>query len=272
MSRVRLTLAYDGTDFAGFQRQAGEHKGIRTVAGTLEARLAEVCGHLVNLVGAGRTDTGVHALGQVAHFDKMGGIPVERLERVLNTVLLPEIRVSAVEEVGDDFHARFTAVSRTYHYYLCAEAPPPMLARYVCWVPEITSDWPDRCRTGLTALQGKHDFAAFCAERVEATSTVRTVVTTAVEARGPFFRIEIRADAFLRSMVRLIVGELAEIATGRAEIGALAERLANPEILPGKPAPAQGLFLTHVEYPDGYGGREPQEMWPPFVEMTPIEN
>src|SRR5688572_21289384 len=154
MSRVRLTLAYDGTGFAGFQRQPKDlTAGKGTVAGTLEARLAEVCGHPVNLVGAGRTDTGVHSLGQVAHFDKMGGIPVARLERVLNTVLLPEIRVSAVEEVGDDFHARFSAVSRTYHYYLCAEAPPPMLARYVWWVPEITSDWSERCRTRLMALQ-----------------------------------------------------------------------------------------------------------------------
>ena len=266
MSRVRLTLAYDGTGFAGFQRQAeGGMAGVRTVAGTLEARLAEVCGHPVNLIGAGRTDTGVHALGQVAHFDKMGGIPVERLERVLNPLLLPELRITTVEEVPEDFHARFSAASRTYHYFLCSEAPPPVLGRYVWWVPELGADRTDRLRSTLGALRGTHNFGAFCADRAEAGSTVRTVLSTDVGARGPLVRIAIRADGFLRSMVRLIVGELAEIAAGRAEPEALVERLEDPERLPGKPAPPQGLFLTHVEYPDGYGGREPRDVWPPFV-------
>jgi tRNA pseudouridine38-40 synthase len=268
MSRVRLTLAYDGTDLRGFQRLGPESTRDRSVAGTLEARLAELCGHPVNLVGAGRTDAGVHAVGQVAHFDKMGGIPVERLERVLNATLMPEIRVSAVEEVCEDFHARYSAVSRTYHYFLCAEAPSPMLGRYVWWVPEPAADRTgrtDRLSRALSALDGTHDFGAFCTDRSEAGSTVRTVLSTAVETRGPMVRVALRANGFLRSMVRLIVGELVEIAAGRAEVASVEQRLADPERVPGKPAPAQGLFLAHVEYPDGYGGREERDLWPPFL-------
>jgi tRNA pseudouridine38-40 synthase len=241
-------LEYDGTGFHGFQRQPG----VRTVQETLEEHLAQVCGAPVQVVGAGRTDAGVHALGQVVHFDLAGGIPVQGLERALNRGLGPELAVRHVQETGAEFHARFSAVRRTYHYRVSRERPSPFLARYVVHDRYLRQDAGERIRAALPGLLGKQDFAVFAAAG-ETRPTVRTVFAAELKSWGPHLRLDLAADAFLRSMARRIAGLLLEIGRGREEPEAPARLLA--ERLPGRAwatAPPHGLVLARVEYPDGY--------------------
>jgi tRNA pseudouridine38-40 synthase len=172
LRRLRLVVEYNGTSFRGFQRQPQQ----LTVQGELERRLSLLCNHPVEVVGAGRTDTGVHALGQVVHFDTMGRIPAERVASAVNS-LGADIQVRQAEEVRREFHARFNAVERTYHYFISLRPTSPFLAPYAVWEPRLLADAPERMRTALLPLLGKHDFRAFAAAGTERT-TIRTVQST----------------------------------------------------------------------------------------------
>jgi len=249
VGRRRLLLEYDGTAYRGFQRQPG----LPTVQEELETALEALCGQATPVVAAGRTDAGVHALGQVVHFDGAERIPVERMERALNWRLPPEVTVRAVEEAPPGFHARFSARARIYHYWLCRERPSPVLGRYVAPAERLRDDSAERMRAALPSLVGRHDFGAFCASDAVVHTTVRTVSRAVLEESGALLRLELRADAFLKGMVRSIVGMLLEIGEGRQEPEALSEVLEGRErTRAAKPAPARGLFLVSVEYPDGY--------------------
>src|SRR5688500_15847396 len=191
MRRVRLVLEYDGTDFCGFQRQSEQP----SVQGTLESKLSEICGHPVAVVGAGRTDAGVHALGQVVHFDTTGRIPTERIAPALSSLLGDAIVARLAEETGREFHARYSARQRTYEYYVDRERPEPSLSRYVVFEPHLCADAVERMREALPAIVGTHDFAAFCAAGSGVESTVRTVLAAEVDESGSLLRVRITANA-----------------------------------------------------------------------------
>jgi tRNA pseudouridine38-40 synthase len=256
--RLRMVLEYDGTSFHGFQR----NEGVRTVQGEVEQVLAKLGGGPVETIGAGRTDTGVHALHQVIHWDTDSTIPAERVEGAVTSRLGGEIRVSCVEEAPEGFHARFSARSRTYWYWFDRERPSPFQARYVTWGEWLRPDAVERIRAALPALLGKQDFASFCGAESTARNTVRTVLRAELVERGSLLKLEITADGFLKSMVRAIAGVLLDIGRGKMEPDALGQILAARARGAARTAPPEGLFLAGVEYPDGY----PQaERWRGFV-------
>ena len=258
MRRLRLLLEYDGSRFSGFQRQPGE----RTVQGVLEARLEAVCGHPVQVVGAGRTDAGVHALGQVAHFDTDGRIPAERLARAIHSGNVTGLVVRMVDEVDECFHARYSTRRRIYQYLISRERPSPFDAGYVVYDPFLREGAAERMREALPVLLGRHDFAAFCAAGGNQKGTERTLHSAELETRGPVLRLELTADAFLRSMVRIIAGSLLEIGRGAREPDALGEALrSRRREAAGVTAPPEGLCLLRVEYPDGYPPPQHETVW-----------
>lgn len=254
MRRLRLVLEYDGTNFCGFQRQPRQ----RTVQSALEERLNALLGQPTEVTAAGRTDAGVHATGQVVHFDTEGRIPADRLEEALQYKTDPELRVRRVEETEASFHARFSAAGRTYRYYLTAERPSPFVGRYVTWTGPLRTDAFERMRAAVPAVVGTHDFGAFCAAGAEVHTTVRTVHHAELTRSGGVIRLEISADAFLWRMVRSIAGELIEIGRGRREPERLEQALRGQSRTSlSISAPPRGLFLVRVTYPDGYGADEP---------------
>lgn len=269
MRRLGLVLEYDGGRFSGFQRQPNRP----TVQAALEARLSAVCGHPIEVVAAGRTDAGVHALGQVVHFDTTGRIPVDRIATAVNSLGGSDLIVRQVQEVPAEFHARFSAVRRTYQYFLARELPSPFQASYVVYCRDWNDAWGDRIRGALDGLIGTHDFGAFCAAGsslgLGARGMVRTVFEAGLEERGTRLRLEFVGDAFLRGMVRMLVGALLEIGRERLAPDAILESLKTGQRVRAATAPAHGLFLAGVEYPDGLlavrpsaaHGPEPWQAW-----------
>jgi tRNA pseudouridine38-40 synthase len=247
---IKLTVAYDGSAYVGWQRQA---EGT-SIQGLLEAALARFEGEPVSVVGAGRTDAGVHALGQVASVRLTHPVERSALQRALNASLPADVRIVAVEEAGSDFHARFHARSKTYRYRILNLLVGDPFERHYAWhVP-----WPldvDRMSAAARFLVGTHDFAAFRAAGSDVATTIRTVQAARVQ-REPWrdcqdglLVFEIAADGFLRHMVRSQVGALVEIGSGRRDPGSLGECLARRDRrLAGPTAPAHGLFLLRVTY------------------------
>ncbi|MBV8118285.1 MAG: tRNA pseudouridine(38-40) synthase TruA, partial [Candidatus Eremiobacteraeota bacterium] len=200
---VRLTLEYDGTNFCGFQWQPA----VRTVAGVLEAALSELLAEHVKVAAAGRTDSGVHASGQVVSFSTQRRFPFDRLCIALNAMLPRDIAIRRADVVDDPFSARFSALERTYVYAIYNRAAPaPLLARYAyhVWLPLELQPM----RAAAAQLLGEHDFRSFCAELPQSGVTVRAVRELNVERRTDLLRVEIRAGGFLHRMVRTIVGTL----------------------------------------------------------------
>jgi tRNA pseudouridine38-40 synthase len=248
MRTIKLTIEYDGTHFVGWQRQA---QGV-SVQGLLEEALAAFEGAPVEVHGAGRTDAGVHALGQVASASLTASHPTETLQRALNAVLPPAVRIIEAAEAPPDFHARFSAVGKVYEYRL-VNAPyvSPFIQRYVWHVPGHL----DRAamEEAASALVGTHDFAAFQGAGSIVSSTTRTVHRIEWEwGDGPrrpvVMRIE--GDGFVRHMVRNIVGTLVDAGAGRLSPSRIPGILASRERgRAGPTAPAAGLFLVQVRYP-----------------------
>ena len=251
--RVRLDLAYDGTDFAGWQHQPDRD----TIQRRLEAavrrlyRLAPEEG--TRVVGAGRTDAGVHAEGQVAHFDALLAIPPAGIRAGLNGLLPDSIRVLAADEAAPDFHARFDATGKTYRYHLLTEtAVSPLQTRYAWPVGNGLSR--EAMEEAAAALVGRHDFRAFfAAPPGEAPRTpVRNISTARLLRRGDRLVFEVAAEGFLRYMVRRMVGTLVAVGRGQLPPDRVDALLRDPE-LPGPRfrAPAAGLRLYRVHYDGG---------------------
>lgn len=258
MTRViKLTVAYDGTDYVGWQRQAeGE-----SIQGLLERGLSRLEGAPVAVHGAGRTDAGVHALGQVASAHISCRHEVQTLTRALNATLPEDVRVVQVEDVPVDFHARFNARAKTYRYQLRSGGiASPFERRYV-WQVAGPLDVP-AMQTAAGALVGTHDFAAFQSTGTHVPSSVRTITRShlAASPRAPAHELfapcappplvyEVTGNGFLRHMVRAIVGTLVEVGRGRREAGSIPALLAGASRdAAGATAPPHGLFLVRVDY------------------------
>lgn len=243
MRTLRATLAYDGTDFHGFQAQVG----LPTVQQAVEAKLARVTGEPIRIVGAGRTDAGVHATGQVISFKTGARIPTEKVAVALNSLPPYSVIVREVREVEDEFHARFGATSRSYQYAILRGEPSPFLRRYAAWAPDLMQ--VGRMQAALGWIVGRHDFTSFSAAGAEAKSRVRTVTEARLVERGRLLFFEITADGFLQQMVRTLVGTLLEVERGLREPEDLAEILAaRDRRRAGATAPAHGLCFTRATY------------------------
>ena len=250
---IRAVVRYDGTGFAGWQVQPGQ----RTVQGVIEETLATIAGESVRIAGAGRTDSGVHALGQVFSCRWPGTEPLDKLRRSMSQMLGPEVRVESIESVPEDFHASYSAKSKRYVYVICqANEPDPFSERYSWTVPwEIDAQ---KVHALAQRVIGEHDFAGFCSSGSSAETTVRTIYSVETQPGpvvGPMdaedvWRIEFHGDGFLYKMVRNIVGTLIDIARGQTPEAELQERLNAPAPYHGFTAPAKGLFLMDVEYED----------------------
>ena len=233
--RVLLTLQYLGTRYGGWQRQTNAP----SIQQTVEEALERMFSAEVRLHGAGRTDAGVHALAQRAHFDPPFEIPDRGLILGLNQLLPPDIRITEVKPVEDDFHARFSAKSKTYEYRIWnGEVADVFLQETHAHVAKPLD--VAKMAAAAQAVVGTHDFAAFTVAEPEVESTVRTVQSISVIRDGDAIRMRLTADGFLRSMVRRIAGSLIEVGRGRFESLSFEEARWT--------APARGLVLVDVGY------------------------
>ena len=244
MRNLKLTLAYDGTDFHGWQIQPE----LRTIQGELEQALQTLFNHEVTVTGSGRTDAGVHAHGQVANVETIRTMDATAVLRGANALLPCEIRVLTVEEVGPEFHARRSARSKTYEYRLWrGTVVSPFLCRYVYpFRYPLCEDALDR---GTGYFLGDHDFTSFCAAGTEIGDRIRTIYEACWDRSGTEWIFRIRGSGFLQYMVRTIAGTLLEIGQGRRRAEQMPELFAaRDRRLAGPSLPAHGLHLMRVEY------------------------
>ena len=240
--KIALLVAYDGTDFHGFARQ----KHARTVQGELESKLSLLLRAPIETVGAGRTDAGVHASGQVVSFDAPSSVLPEWLQLRLNKLLAPEVVVRAAATVTDDFSARFSAKRREYEYRIYrSSVADPFRDRFTLWVPQPLSI--SKMRAAARALIGEHDFSSFC-RRGEG-SMVRRVRAITFTSRGDDLIVKVKADSFCHQMVRSIVGLLLDVGAGKRAPEDVGKALrAKHRNSAGPVAAARGLHLMHVAY------------------------
>jgi len=251
MPRYRLTIEYFGAPFAGWQLQDGP----QTVQGALERALETVARHQVRVHGAGRTDSGVHATGQVAHFDLEEAHEPRRLQHSLNALCAPHIRVRALEPCEGVFHARFDALGRRYLYRVALR--PVALLAPVSWHPQ----WPFDAAVfadELASALGRRDFLNFSVPRDDGKSTECHLMRAEVESAGAFLHVHIEADRFLHKMVRSLIGAAFDAARGahpEFRDGGLVRAILESRFTGERFwAPPQGLSLAKVTYPDGYDG------------------
>lgn len=251
--RLALGLAYDGTDYQGYQTQPGG----QTVQDHLESAIGEfldIPSHLVETTAAGRTDAGVHATGQVVHFDSPAERPLWNWVRGLNTFLPQSIRVRWAAEAGGDFHARFSAVRRSYTYRIYNNPVDcPLHQRFATWIFQPLDI--ARMQEASACLIGEHDFSAFRAAECQAVTPVRRLDSVVWEQQGPLLLCHLQGNAFLHHMVRNLVGSLSEIGRGARPVDWMAELLAGRDrTVAARTFPPQGLCLTGVEYPQTLQG------------------
>lgn len=246
MRRIKLTLSYDGTEYNGWQVQPG----LRTIQGMLQGVFAAIEKKPVHVAGSGRTDAGVHAIAQVAAITIGNPIPCDNLRRAANRLLPRDIRLLCAEEVHQDFHPRYDAVSKLYEYRLFREeVPSPFERRYVHHHPYPLDE--ARMVAAAPILTGEHDFTAFAAadERDKrGNSKVRTIFSSTATREGDKLFYRVRGSGFLKHMVRNIVGTLIEVGKGNLDEASLRQMLAGKSAKAGPTAPPSGLFLVEVVY------------------------
>lgn len=247
MRRIKLTLEYDGTGFHGWQAQAGT--GLRTVQGVLEAALAQIPGAQPKAVAAGRTDTGVHALAMVCHYDTEDSVPLGNAAKALNSLLPSDVRALAAERVPDDFEARFDCCYRRYLYRLqLARADPHgaalnrLRALHLYQPLEV-----EAMRRAAPLFEGKRDFATLATQ--ETRTTERQVFLCRLEARGGKLTLHVAADGFLRGMVRALVGTLLWVGEGKLEPDDIPALLTSRRrCQAGKNVAPHGLYFAEAGY------------------------
>ena len=244
MKRIKLTIAYDGTNYCGWQIQPN---GI-TIEEILNKALSKMTGEEILVIGASRTDSGVHAMGNVAVFDTDTTIPVEKIAVALNQRLPEDIVITKSEEVPLDFHPRYCNCSKTYEYHIIntrIPIPTKRLTNYfVSYVLDI-----DKMRQAASYLVGEHDFVSFCNVRTDVENTVRTITALDILTNGNEITIRITGNGFLYNMVRIIVGTLVRVGRGFYEPEKVKEILeAKDRKAAGVTAPAHGLMLVEIKY------------------------
>ena len=249
MRAFKITVSYDGTDFSGFQRQANA----RSVQAELEAALAAIEGKHVTVAGAGRTDAGVHALGQVASFQLSNAISESDLLRAINAKLPEDVRVLAAEEAAPGFNARFSARSKVYRYRISNTRVMSPFQRRFAWHISRTLD-PAAMNEAARELVGEHNFACFQAKGGKIRSTVRTITRSdwteePLAGGGRLLLYEIAGTGFLKYMVRAVVGTLIEVGDGRRAPSSVRDLLVSgSRAAAGPTAPPSGLYLVRVDY------------------------
>ncbi|NYE57974.1 tRNA pseudouridine(38-40) synthase TruA [Carboxydothermus ferrireducens] len=243
LPNFKLTIAYDGTNFAGFQKQKNTPQ---TIQGILEEKLHKILKEPVKVIGAGRTDAGVHALGQVVNFSAPWKAPVDKIPEILNNTLPTAIRVLEAEIVPDDFHARYSARKKEYRYYLYYGPPSPFYERYAWALPQKLDR--EKVAEALEYLIGTHDFSGFGAAGSSGKNPIKTMFEASYREDGFLGYFTFVADSFLYKMARILTGTLVEIGlNGHPERVREILTTGNKK-LAGKTAPAHGLFLVKVFY------------------------
>jgi tRNA pseudouridine38-40 synthase len=243
---IRLTLEYEGTNYHGWQTQAGS--GQATVQETLEKVLSDLTGQPVNVNGSSRTDAGVHALGYVCNVMTSSSIPPAAWAPAMNHILPKDIRVLSSEETSPDFHARFSAIGKIYSYRILNRRAPSALYRHAAWHVNLRLNMR-AMRSAAEHLTGKHDFSAFRASGCSASTPIRTLRPIIIRKSADMVEIRLEADSFLQYMVRNIVGTLVEVGLGRFQPEDVRKMLLSCDrTTAGRTAPAHGLYLVRVLY------------------------
>lgn len=246
MKRIGLVVAYDGTNYSGWQVQPN---GI-TIQGELNRHLSELLGEEIETMGASRTDAGVHAMGNVAVFDTNTRIPGEKISYALNQRLPEDIRIQLSEEVEPDFHPRYCNSEKTYEYRILNRRFPVPTERLYSYFYHYKLD-VEKMRAATGFLIGRHDFASFCGAKAQVKSTVRTITAIEVEKEGDMIIIRVSGEGFLYNMVRIIAGTLIQVGNGTYPPEYVAEILdAADREMAGPTAPACGLTLMGIQFFD----------------------
>lgn len=244
MRNIKLVLSYDGTEFSGWQRQPDR----RTVQQVLEEAIGRLTGVVPTTTASGRTDAGVHALGQVVHFLTASGLPPSTFVKALNAMLPPDVRVREATEMPQAFHATLDARAKLYRYVIDNGRVADPFQRRHAWHVFRPLDAAVMHRAAQ-ALRGRHDFHSFETNWPNRMSSVRTITHAAVNRAGDFVWVDVEADGFLYNMVRSITGTLVEVGKGKWTEARVAEVLAAEDRREAGPtAPPQGLFLVRVRY------------------------
>ena len=242
--RVRLIVAYDGTNYHGWQIQ----KNAVTVEEILQQALCDLLQEPIELVGASRTDAGVHDRGNVAVFDTHTRIPAEKIAIAVNQRLPEDIRVMQSEEVEEQFHPRYAESEKTYEYHISnvpIQLPTRRLYSYFVYLPLDV----EKMQEAAKLFVGEHDFAGFCSAKSQVQTTVRTIYDCQVEKEGDEICIRVRGNGFLYNMVRIIAGTLVEVGLGRRKLSTVSQAIEKADrSLAGPTAPPEGLTLIKIEY------------------------
>lgn len=242
--KIKLTLSYDGTNYAGYQVQ----DNALTVQEVLENALEKLTGEKISTVASGRTDAGVHALGQVVSFETNSTIPPEKFYKALNVYLPDDVKALSSRQVDDSFNARKSAKTKTYTYSLyVSETPNPLKERYSSRIPKSVDF--SLVKQGALVLEGEHDFKCMCSTGSSVNTTIRTVYSVEVLKTKGDVKIVVKGNGFLYNMVRIMVGTLIQIGLKEKTIDDLKKALnTGDRTLVGKTFPAKGLCLTEVQY------------------------
>ena len=244
MRNIRLDICYDGTRYNGWQRQTSHDN---TIQGKLETALSRILGEPIEIFASGRTDTGVHARGQVANFHTGSTLGCPELLAELRKYLPEDIGIYSCREVSPRFHARLNALEKTYQYRLWNSAQPCVFDRRYVAVMEENLD-VEAMQEAAEKLLGTHDFSAFCANKKMKKSTVRTIKSFAVQRVGEEIRFTVTGNGFLHNMVRILVGTLVEVGRGERQIDSIPELFGGKREDAGFLAPGKGLCLMEVRY------------------------
>ncbi|MFH1798947.1 MAG: tRNA pseudouridine(38-40) synthase TruA [Candidatus Omnitrophota bacterium] len=244
MRNIKLTIAYDGTNYKGWQAQ----KNGLAVQEVIEGALTKICQKRCRVYGASRTDAGVHARGQSANFKTLSTIPLAKIPKAFNSFLPRDVAIIRAEEVTPDFHAQFNAKAKHYRYYIFNSIQRDPFKEKYSWNMPYKLNTP-LMKKEAKALLGKHDFKSFQAKDKRQRTSVREIFNITIKKRESFLIIDIEGDGFLYNMARNIVGTLVEIGRGYFPPGSMKRVLINKDrALAGPTAPAKGLFLMEVKY------------------------